>query len=475
MQRGALLPVLRRSVGRDQQRIAAVAAEQRARAPAGRIGFRGGAEGKPVLRIEAVLVLGGGAGRLGEGGVREHLAGTRGVGERAVEHAAAALVLVHAELDEGAHEAAALGNAEHERMAGPRIVAAAAERRIRRALGIGALVAQERHDVPGGCETHAHHLRRRGIVPQFVDRDRLELPAGGHQPDRPAVLEAPAAGGNFGAGVALARAHGEPRHRRVERGGGIVELGQLRAGAVARAELELLADAAHDLLAVLGRHRKARGDAAIGLRSIWVPARPHDGVAAAQREAEAGIEDGAGIVVVRRGFVDACQQGFAAAIVHLVEDDAIAAAGIERTQDEEIGLVFDEAARIARRLVEIDDRLVLRRLRIELAPGGAAHTLIGAGLAERLALRERLDGVDLDLGDAGVRRTGQRRGDQGRDSCGRGNAPEHRFLRLPFKRRLRPILSKSGCGSNRVERKAGWVGRNGAAHRAVSPPAGAIG
>ncbi len=241
--------------------------------------------------------------------------------------------------------------------------------------------------------------------------------------------------------------------------------------------MEFLADAADDRLAVLGRDREARGDAAVRLRSIGIPARPHDGVAAAEREAEAGIEDGAGIVVVRRGLVDARQQGFAAAIVHLVEDDAIAPAGIERTQNEEIGLVFDEAPRIARRLVEIDDRLVLRRLRIELALGGAAHALIGAGLAERLALRERLDGVDPDLGDAGVRRTGERCCDQGRGGCGRGNAPGHRFLRLPFKRRIRPILSKSGCGSNCVEQRNGWVGRNGAAHctsqgRAV--PGGAI-
>ena len=157
---------------------------------------------------------------------------------------------------------------------------------------------------------------------------------------------------------------------------------------------------------------------------IGVPAGPHDGVAAAEREAEAGIEQRAGIIVVGRRFVDAGQQGLAAAIVHLVEDDAIAAARIERAQDEEIGLVFDEAARIARRLVEIDDRLVLRRLRIELALGGAAHALIGTGLAERLALRERLDGIDLDLGDTGLRRTDQSRGDHGRGDCGgRSNAP----------------------------------------------------
>jgi hypothetical protein len=178
-QRGALLPVLRRGIGRDQQGIAAVAAKQRTGAPARGVGPIDGAEREPVFGIETVLMLGRRASRLGESSVGEHLPGACGVGKRAVEHAAAAFVLVHSELDEAADEAAALGNAEAERMARPGGLAAPAHRRVRGALGIGAVVAQKRHQVPGGGEADADHLRRRRVVPQFIDRDRLELPPGG--------------------------------------------------------------------------------------------------------------------------------------------------------------------------------------------------------------------------------------------------------------------------------------------------------
>jgi hypothetical protein len=100
--------------------------------------------------------------------------------------------------------------------------------------------------------------------------------------------------------------------------------------------------------------RAVRPPLALGHRD---PSRTKRCVAAAEREA--GIEDGAGIVVARRRLIDARQQLLAAAIVDLVENDAVAAARIERTQNEEIGLIFDKAARVPRRLVEIGDRPVL--------------------------------------------------------------------------------------------------------------------
>jgi hypothetical protein len=70
-------------------------------------------------------------------------------------------------------------------------------------------------------------------------------------------------------------------------------------------------------------------------------------------------------------------------------------------RDVEIRLVLDLAGGVARRLVDIHDRLVARVGGIELALERAFDALVGAGIAERGAVRERLDGREADLGDAG--------------------------------------------------------------------------
>jgi hypothetical protein len=220
--------------------------------------------------------------------------------ERPVEHAPAALVLVHAELDEAADEAAALGNAENERMVRPGDFAAAAHRRIDAALGIDALVAQERHEIAGRGEPHAHYLRRGGIVPQFIDRERREPSSHRHEMHGAVTLEAPGVRGNVHAWVAFPFTHGEPGDAVVEVRGRIAQFRELAVRIAAGAELELLADAANDRLAVVGGDGEAGGQSVVGTRRVRVPARPHDGVAAAERKSEAGIKDGAGLVVVPR-------------------------------------------------------------------------------------------------------------------------------------------------------------------------------
>ncbi len=96
-----------------------------------------------------------------------------------------------------------------------------------------------------------------------------------------------------------------------------------------------------------------------------------------------------------------------AAIGDVVEQLAAAARGSRRPEDVEIGLVLDAPRRVPRRLVEVDDYLVARVGRIELALERAAHALVGAGLAEARAAREALDGGDIDLRQA---RGGRRRG-----------------------------------------------------------------
>src|SRR5439155_19567697 len=117
-----------------------IALEQRSGLARERIGRARRAEREPVLGVKAVLVLRGGAARLAEGVIGEHLAGTGGVRIDTVEDAAPALVLVHAELDEMAQVPSRLRAAKRHRMADAGALAAlpACDERLVRAFFVGA-------------------------------------------------------------------------------------------------------------------------------------------------------------------------------------------------------------------------------------------------------------------------------------------------------------------------------------------------
>ena len=123
--------------------------------------------------------------------------------------------------------------------------------------------------------------------------------------------------------------------------------------------------------------------------------------AAAHREAVADIGERLRIVHALRAVGDVAEQHLAAAIVDLVEDAAVALGRVLGPQHEEVGRVLDHAARVARRLVDQRDALVAGRIGIDLALGDADHLLIGADRAERGAVGQRLDGLDLDRDDHG--------------------------------------------------------------------------
>src|SRR5712691_9786631 len=114
-----------------------------------------------------ILVLGESPIGLAEAVIAENLTGARGMRKDPIEDAAPARILVHAELDVVAEVAAALRSAEGERMADAgRLRALPGQQRVGRALGVGALVAQERHDIAGGGEADADDLRVGGVVPK---------------------------------------------------------------------------------------------------------------------------------------------------------------------------------------------------------------------------------------------------------------------------------------------------------------------
>ncbi len=88
---------------------------------------------------------------------------------------------------------------------------------------------------------------------------------------------------------------------------------------------------------------------------------------------------GRGIVAAGAGVVEAGEDRLAAAVAGFVEDRAVALREIDGPEDIEVGRVFDLPLRIARRLVEIDDRCVERMGGVERAMIAADNLFIGAG------------------------------------------------------------------------------------------------
>src|SRR5207249_2726088 len=99
----------------------------------------------------------------------------------------------------------------------------------------------------------------------------------------------------------------------------------------------------------------------------------------------------------------------------LIEQETVALVGIGGAKNEYVDLVFDQAARVARRLVEPDNGCMLRRIGIELAARRPLDAHIGTGLAEDAPFDERLGRAELQLDQTGVGRArGQNRTDRNR-------------------------------------------------------------
>ena len=142
--------------------------------------------------------------------------------------------------------------------------------------------------------------------------------------------------------------------RRIEIGSGIA---QRRAGGIiGMVEDEVLAREASDT-----RHDRRRECHPTGAwRDVALPSAPHHRVAAIHQKAVAGVGGFDEIVDDRRDVVEQREAKFAAAIEHLVEQPAVAVGGDGRTQDLHIGHGLDQALRVTRRAVEIDNDRIVR-------------------------------------------------------------------------------------------------------------------
>jgi hypothetical protein len=105
--------------------------------------------------------------------------------------------------------------------------------------------------------------------------------------------------------------------------------------------------------------------------------------------------------------VHAAERDLASPIVDLEEQRAAGFRDIDRFQDRHVGRELDHAARVGRRLVEIEDDRVVGVLRVDLEVRGSREPLVWAGVAERLALRHHLALLDLQADQASVRRYAQ--------------------------------------------------------------------
>ena len=144
---------------------------------------------------------------------------------------------------------------------------------------------------------------------------------------------------------------------------------------------ELLANHAGDAF----DDREPCGQTIIAGGHVSLPPAPHQREAAVHQEAVAGTLR----MSAFRRAVQSRHDRLVAAVGHVIHQPAIAAREIERLQNAELALVLDIAARIARRLVEIDDAGVLRMRRIKLAECCAVQPLIGPDRTELSTVEHR--------------------------------------------------------------------------------------
>ena len=193
----------------------------------------------------------------------------------------------------------------------------------------------------------------------------------------------------------------------------------------ARARNEIAAHPAGDRLAGIGRNRDLHPHAPF--RHVPLPSHPEQGVALLHQRAVTELGFARRIGGVGRILKDR-QNPLAAAIAGLVEKPAIAASRVEGLQQIEVRRELDQALRILRREIQVDDAAVLRPRRIEGEINFAGEFFIRPGGAERAAVEDRLAAFDPEPGHAG---DSVQREEQNGDERERQVAQHARYFTLP--------------------------------------------
>ncbi len=137
--------------------------------------------------------------------------------------------------------------------------------------------------------------------------------------------------------------------------------------------------------------------ATIARQEVSLPGAPHHRVAAPEQVAVAGVLQRLRVVAGRR-VAKVLHRALVAAVAVVEEEPPVAAGRIGRLQDAEVGGELHQAVLIARRLVQIDDACLRRRIGIDGEARPPGQPLVSAGFVECVTIGEGppLKNVDGD-------------------------------------------------------------------------------
>ena len=298
-----------------------------------------------------------------------------------LEHDAICLILVEPAVDEIAQIAAALRGAVRKRAIDRG--AAAGSQRIGGTGFVHGVMAKKRDEVARRRKADPGHQRVGRLVDELVDRADWKGGSGRGEADGLRIDELPTLARDDGGLLAVAVAH-----QQRGRSGRWPPPERQRAAVVVAL---LNRNSSHTVCSIGPEPPVAVGTSM--RKALLAAGRP--GIQPLQTTekpwrirkplpASSGV---AGSLLARRA-VELDERALVAAVVDVVEQGAVALGQVGGLENVEVGRVLDFSARIARRLVEIDDHGVERKRGIELAVEAADDLLVGAD-ARRTAGRRR--------------------------------------------------------------------------------------
>src|SRR5882672_1896064 len=164
---------------------------------------------------------------------------------------------------------------------------------------------------------------------------------------------------------------------------------------------EIRAHPAGDRLAVVGRHWRIKPQHSLVVRHIELPAQPDQREAAPHQKSVAHLGLSRKITAAAP-VIEEPNHRLASAVRNLEQRGAVAPVQILGPEDVKIGGEFDQALFVALRLVEINDDLVVRIVRVDCEVDFGDDLLVSARRAELLAVEQVGARDDFYAGDSGL-------------------------------------------------------------------------
>ena len=342
------------------------------------------------FRVEVILTIAFGAVGLREAVVDVAAAAAADPVQHAVDHTAAALVLVESIRLEIVDVA---GRLRHGEAVG---VLDAPGDRIDIARIVFGRVTKKRHEVTRRRQSDACDDRILCRVGELVNVAGLERCTRRQQPDCLLVDILPVTCRHGRRRVFQAPAYGQGGFRFVQRGG---RVGQRVLRTASVVEVDVLVGRPGDARAVaVPGHRCGDGQLVAARRDVHVPAVRDDGVALEHEKAGTGVSRRDGVVDV--AAVVQPVPSHRAPVVDVDEEPAVSFAEIDRLEHEDVHRVRHFAVGVPRRQLDVGDERVPRVGGVDFAIRLAPKLLVGTDVTERFTFqRGRFPARDFDLGD----------------------------------------------------------------------------